>query len=154
VADIVGIISDTHGLIRDEALAALAGVSLIIHAGDVGVPEVLTALSAIAPVHAVRGNVDIAGPVGALPEALTVDAGGARIYVRHNLAELDFDPRSRGYHAIISGHSHRASHEIRQGVLYCNPGSAGPRRFHLPVTLARLTVDGSTLRPEIVTLLP
>lgn len=148
----LGVISDTHGLIRGEALAALAGVSRILHAGDVGTPEVLAALAAIAPVEAIRGNVDVAGAVAALPAVLTVEIEGVRIYLVHNLADLDFDPAARGYHAVVSGHSHKVRQEVRGGVLYCNPGSAGPRRFRLPVTLVRLTVDGLALRPDVVTL--
>jgi len=148
----LGVISDTHGLIRDEALAALAGVSRILHAGDIGRAAVLEALNAIAPVHAIRGNVDAAGAVADLPAELTVEVEHARIYLLHNVADLDFDPAARGYHAVISGHSHQARHETRGGVLYCNPGSAGPRRFRLPVTLAKIQVSGAELLPEIVTL--
>jgi len=148
----VGIISDTHGLVRDEALAALAGVSSILHAGDVGTSEVLRRLSEVAPVQAVRGNIDCEGEVGALPAALTVIAGEARIHVLHRLADLGFDPAARGIHAVISGHSHKASQSLRDGVLYLNPGSAGPRRFRLPVTLALLLIDRLSLSAEIVRL--
>ena len=102
--------------------------------------------------HAIRGNVDLAGAVADLPAVLTVEVEQARIYLVHNLADLEFDPATRGYHAVISGHSHRARHEVRGGVLYCNPGSAGPHRFRLPVTLARIRVSGHELEPEIVTL--
>jgi putative phosphoesterase len=146
----LGVISDTHGLLRGEAIAALAGVSSIIHAGDVGSPEVLRALEDIAPVAAVRGNVDRDAWAFKLPLTRTVTLEEARIFVLHDIALLDFDPAARGYAAVISGHSHRAREEVRGGVLYLNPGSAGPRRFRLPVTLARLHVEGALVRAEVV----
>jgi hypothetical protein len=149
---VAGVISDTHGLLRKEAVEALDGVDLIIHAGDVGSREILQALSRIAPVQAVRGNVDVGQWAKSLPETLSIDIDRARVFVIHNIADLDFGPRGRGYTAVISGHSHRASEQVRDGVLYLNPGSAGPRRFRLPVTLARLRVEGGVLRPEIVSL--
>jgi hypothetical protein len=152
MATLAGVISDTHGLLRKEALAALDGVDLIIHAGDVGSPEILEALSRIAPVHAVRGNVDVGSWAKSLPETLSIDIDQRRVFVIHSIADLDFDPRGRGYTAVISGHSHRASEQVRDGVLYLNPGSAGPQRFRLPVTIARLCVEGAVLRPEIVSL--
>jgi hypothetical protein len=145
-----GVISDTHGLMREEALRALAGVGLILHAGDVGAPEVLEALRRIAPVRAVRGNIDRDGWAARLPERRVVRVERARIYMLHDLAELDFDPAARGYAAIVTGHSHRARQELRDGVLYLNPGSAGPRRFRLPVTVARVTVNGAELEAELV----
>ncbi len=147
----LGVISDTHGLLRDEAVRALAGVSRIIHAGDVGAPEVLEALARIAPVEAVRGNVDVEAWARALPEAVTIEVDGARIYVVHNVADVAFDPAERGYAAVISGHSHKARNEVRGRVLYLNPGSAGPRRFRLPVTVARMTVESGRVSAEVVT---
>ena len=152
MAGTVGVISDTHGLLREEAVEALAGVSLIVHAGDVGSPEVLRALGEIAGVEAVRGNVDSDAWARKLPLTLTVTVGQARIFVLHDIAQLDFDPAARGYAAVISGHSHKAREEVRGGVLYLNPGSAGPRRFRLPVTLARVEVEGAVLRSELVVL--
>lgn len=149
MATVAGIISDTHGLMRPEALRTLAGVDLIIHAGDVGGPEILAALGEVAEVFAIRGNVDTADWARALPETRTVDVEGRRIHVIHNLADLD------GTHecaAVISGHSHKAKQEIREGVFYLNPGSAGPRRFRLPVTVAKLFIDGAKLRGEILDL--
>ena len=137
---------------RPSALLALAGAALIIHAGDIGAPGILDSLAGIAPLHAIRGNVDRQGWARALPATRTVEVEGARIFVVHNLADLAFDPSARNYHAVISGHSHRARHEVRGGVLYLNPGSAGPRRFRLPVTVARIEVEGASLRPKILTL--
>src|SRR5690348_17262624 len=127
----VGLISDTHGLIRPEALEALRGSRLIIHAGDVGNEEVIVALRAIAPVVAVRGNIDKSGWPATLPTTEVVGVGGLSIYVLHDLNELDLDPAAAGFRAVISGHSHKPSSEERNGVLYLNPGSAGPRRFNL-----------------------
>ena len=148
----VGVISDTHGLLREEAREALAGVALIVHAGDVGSPEVLRALGEIAPVAAVRGNVDRDAWARKLPLTRTVTVERARIFVLHEIAQLNFDPAARGYAVVISGHSHKAREEVRNGVLYLNPGSAGPRRFRLPVTLARLEVEGGMVRSELVVL--
>src|SRR5262249_44780391 len=137
---IAGLISDTHGLLRPEALGRLAGSDLIIHAGDVGDAAILGALEALAPVTAVRGNIDKGAWASNLPPAASVQAGPARIYVLHNLAELDFDPVAAGFHIVISGHSHKPVRTERGGVLYVNPGSAGPRRFRLPITVARLNL--------------
>ncbi len=148
----VGVISDTHGLLRAEALAALAGVAIIVHAGDVGSPAVLRGLEKIAPVEAVRGNVDLEGWARKLPLTRTVTVEQARMFVLHDIAQLDFDPAGRGYAVVISGHSHKAREEVRGGVLYLNPGSAGPRRFRLPVTLVRLVVEGAVVRAELVVL--
>jgi putative phosphoesterase len=148
----VGVISDTHGLLRPEALAALAGVERIVHAGDIGAPEVLTALGQIAPVTAVRGNNDRDRWAAAIPETDVLEIGDISLYVLHDLHELDLDPRAAGFAAVIAGHSHQPRIEERDGVLYLNPGSAGPRRFKLPISLARLTVAGSRLRAELVTL--
>jgi uncharacterized protein len=138
---------------RPEALAALQGVSQIIHAGDVGAPEVLQALSAIAPVSAIRGNVDHGIWVPALPATRVVEVDGWLLYVLPDLGTLDLDPAAAGFAAVISGHSHQPRIERRQGVLYVNPGSAGPRRFKLPVSLARLRVQAGALEAELVDIL-
>jgi uncharacterized protein len=148
---LVGIISDTHGLMRPEAIAALQG-SVIIHAGDVGKPEVVDKLNAIAPTHAVRGNVDTQGWVRTLPDTKVVEAGGLRFFVLHVRAELAVDPVIAGYAAVIFGHSHSPSIETRSGVLWLNPGSAGPRRFRLPITVARMRISGRKIEPVIVEL--
>ena len=150
----MGVISDTHGLLRDEAVAALQGSELIIHAGDIGTPEVLERLRAIAPVHAVRGNNDRAEWARGLPLTEVVDLAGVHVYLLHDIGDLDIDPAAAGMAAVITGHSHKPLAEVRDGVLFLNPGSAGPRRFKLPVTVARLTVEGSQLTSEIVRLLP
>ncbi len=149
---VVGVISDTHGLIRPEALAALAGVERILHAGDVGAPEVLDALAGIAPVVAVRGNNDTGPWAKRLRAVETVDAFGARIHVLHDVKELGLDPAAAGLSAVIAGHSHRPGIEERGGVLFMNPGSAGPRRFKLPITVGRLHVARGRVRGEIVPL--
>jgi putative phosphoesterase len=146
----IGVISDTHGLLRPEALQALVGSSLIIHAGDVGDLGILDALRKIAPVVAVRGNIDKGD---ALPEFLRVEHGGASIYVLHDVNQLDLDPAAAGLQVVISGHSHKPSIRKNGGVLYLNPGSAGPRRFTLPVTVARLHVAGKRVEAECVDLL-
>jgi putative phosphoesterase len=150
---VIGVISDTHGLLRPEALAALRGVDRIIHAGDIGAPEVLSALAALAPVTAVRGNNDRGPWAAAIPATEVVDAGGLSIYVIHDASEIDLDPHAAGFRVVVAGHSHRPAQTERDGVLWFNPGSAGPRRFSLPVALGRLTVEGSVARGEIVTLL-
>ena len=149
---LVGVISDTHGLMRPQALDALAGSDLIIHAGDVGRPEVLDALRVLAPVHAVRGNVDKGSWAARLPMTELVEAGRHLLYVLHIIEELDLDPPTAGFSAVIFGHSHKPSIETRDGVLWLNPGSAGPRRFDLPVSVARVRVTASGLVPELVTL--
>jgi putative phosphoesterase len=148
----VGVISDTHGLLRPEAVAELAGCDLIVHAGDVGRPEVLDELRALAPTHAVRGNVDRGAWAESLPATAVVEAGGHRLYVLHVLDDLDLDPGAAGFSAVISGHTHQPVAGTRRGVLYLDPGSAGPRRFRLPVTVARLRVTGAGLEPETVEL--
>ena len=148
----VGVISDTHGLVRPAALEALRGSDLIVHAGDVGKPEVLDALRAIAPTFAVRGNNDSAPWARSLPQTEVVEAGPHCLYVLHELPGLDLDPAAAGFSAVISGHSHRPSAELRAGVLYLNPGSAGPRRFTLPVALARIRIAGPDLSHEIIEL--
>ena len=149
----LGIISDTHGLLRPEAARAMSGVDLIVHAGDVGKPEVLTQLKEIAPVFAVRGNVDTEAWAAELPATAIVDAGSASLYVLHNLRELDMRPDAAGFDAVISGHTHQAEQWEREGVLYLNPGSAGPRRFNLPITLALVVVGRAPWKVEIVELL-
>jgi len=148
----IGLISDTHGLMRSEALAALRGADLIIHAGDIGKPDIIGRLMTIAPVIAVRGNVDFGRWANALPVTETVSFGGHAIYVIHILGELDLDPAAAGVSVVISGHSHQPDIQEKGGVLYVNPGSAGPRRFRLPVTVGRLRVADGKLTPEIVTL--
>ena len=148
----IGVISDTHGLLRPEAVAELRGSDLIVHAGDVGRPEVLAALRAVAPTFAVRGNIDRGAWAESLPATAVVDAGPHQLYVLHILEELDLVPEAAGFSAVISGHSHRPHAETRRGVLYLNPGSAGPRRFRLPVAVARLRVTGHGLEHEIVEL--
>ena len=134
----VGLISDTHGLLRDTAIEALRGAELLIHAGDVGKPEVLTALRELAPVIVVKGNIDRQSWSSELPATATVRAGTATIYVLHDIKELDLDPLAAGFQIVVSGHTHKPSRVERSGVLYINPGSAGPRRFQLPTTVARL----------------
>jgi putative phosphoesterase len=148
----VGVISDTHGLIRPEALAALRGCEMILHAGDVGTPEVLEALRSLAPLVAVRGNNDHGPWASTLPEWETVEVGGCLLYLLHDVAHLDLDPRAAGLRAVISGHSHRPAIESRDGVLFLNPGSAGPRRFTLPIALARLEIARGRLEARIVDL--
>ena len=123
---------------RDEAVAALRGSELIIHAGDVGKPEILAALRQLAPVIAVRGNIDKGSWAAELPATAIAEAGPARIYVLHDIHELDLDPKAAGFQIVVSGHSHKPSREERSGILYINPGSAGPKRFHLPITIASL----------------
>ena len=149
---LLGVISDTHGLLRREALDVLRGSELIIHAGDVGNSEILERLREIAPVVAVRGNVDTAPWAEALPETQVVRVVGRSICVLHDRSQLVADPVAAGYAAIVFGHSHKALVETRDGVLYLNPGSAGPRRFWLPITVARLRVSTELLEPEIVQL--
>lgn len=150
---LIGLISDTHGLLRPEALRALEGVDLIIHAGDVGDPKILEALKAIAPVFAVRGNVDTEPWAKALPETEVVETGRATIYTLHDVHALDLDPAAAGFHIVVSGHSHQPGHSERDGVLFINPGSAGPRRFDLPVTVARLRLDAKPWEIEFTDLL-
>lgn len=138
---LVGLISDTHGLLRPEAVAALAGVDMIIHAGDVGSDAILPALRRIAPTHAVRGNIDAGAWADELPETLDVAVGAHRLHVVHRLQDLAVDPERAGLAAVICGHSHKPAIDWRGGVLVFNPGSAGPRRFTLPVTVGRIIID-------------
>jgi putative phosphoesterase len=150
----VGVISDTHGLLRPEAVAALAGSDLIVHAGDVGKREVVQALRELAPrVVVVRGNVDLRWGDD-LEDVADLTIAGVRLHVLHDLKQLVIDPRAAGIDVVISGHSHRPAIERKSGVLYVNPGSAGPRRFRLPVTLARLEVSSERVDAQIVPLLP
>jgi putative phosphoesterase len=151
-AHVLGVISDTHGLVRSEAIDALDGVNMILHAGDIGTPEVLEALHAIAPVVAVRGNNDKGEWAHRLPETEVVELGNVVLYMLHDLKALDLDPAAAGFHAVISGHSHRPAMAKRQGVLFLNPGSAGPRRFKLPVSVARLTIRGDTVDARLIEL--
>jgi uncharacterized protein len=148
----VGIISDTHGLLRPEAIDALEGSHLIIHAGDVGDPAILDRLRGIAPVFAVRGNIDKGDWAARLPMTELVEAGGPLFYVLHDIAELDVDPAVAGFAAVVFGHSHQPLIETRDGVLFLNPGSAGPRRFKLPIAVARVRISEQRLAPEIVEL--
>lgn len=148
----LGLIADTHGLVRPEALAALAGAERIIHAGDIGRPEVLHALEAVAPVIAIRGNNDTGAWAAAIPETVVVDVDDLRFYVLHDVKALDFDPATAGFSAIMCGHSHQPRIEQRAGVWFVNPGSAGPRRCKLPVAVARLYIHEGVLTPELVTL--
>jgi len=148
----LGVISDTHRLIRPDALVALEGSDLIIHAGDVGTPEVFAALERIAPVHAIRGNIDTAAWAQHLPEQREVQVENVRIWVLHDLHQLALDAAAEGYRAVISGHSHQPKIEESGGVLYLNPGSAGPRRFKLPVTVARCEVRHGAIWAKLVEL--
>ncbi len=148
----IGVISDTHGLLRPEALFALAGSDHIIHAGDIGEPAILDKLTDIAPLTAVRGNVDHGAWAKKIPEINVLEVGGVSIYIIHNLQELDLNPEASGFAALVYGHSHVAKREIKNGVLYFNPGSAGPKRFVLPVTLGKLLIRNQELEPEIIEL--
>ena len=148
----VGVISDTHGLLRPGAIEALKGSDVVVHAGDVGGMDILGQLRAIAPTFAVRGNVDTGTWAKSLPMTEVVEVGQLQLYVLHDLATLDLDPRAAGFAAVISGHSHRPSAEMRHGVLYLNPGSVGPRRFTLPIAMARLRVAGDRLSHEMIAL--
>ena len=150
----IGILSDTHGLLRPEALQALEGVDHILHAGDIGNPEILTTLAGIAPITAIRGNIDTAGPCAALPATEAVELAGHLFYLVHSVNWLDLNPRAAGLAAVVSGHSHQPSIRTENDILYLNPGSAGSRRFRLPVTLIRLTIEGPTLTPNLIQLLP
>ena len=149
---IIGVISDTHGLMRPEALEALQGSDVILHAGDIGKSHIIDILATIAPCHAIRGNVDTADWCRQYPATDTVEIGHFLFYLIHDLQELDLMPAPAGIHAVISGHTHRPSIEHQQGVLFFNPGSAGPRRLRLPCTLAKIHVENDTLRPEIIKL--
>lgn len=149
---IVGVISDTHGLLRPQALAALEGADLIVHAGDIGPPDILARLRMIAPTIAVRGNVDTSPWGRSLPASEVVEAAGRLLYVVHDRADLDINPRAGGFAAVIFGHSHRPEAVEHDGVLFLNPGSAGPRRFSLPISLAILEVTAGALTWRFVEL--
>ena len=148
----IGILSDTHGLLRPEVLPALAGVDHILHAGDIGDPTILSTLQRIAPVTAIRGNIDRTGPCAALPATEAIELAGTLIYMLHSIDDLDLNPATAGISVVIYGHSHQPSITHRDTVLYLNPGSAGPRRFHLPITLALLRIDNTHPAAEIITL--
>jgi putative phosphoesterase len=150
----VGLISDTHGLLRPEAVAFLRGADMIIHCGDICDRGVIEELSRIAPVSAVRGNNDTGAWADALPESEVVRLGEIFAYVIHDLAELDIDPAAAGVALVLSGHSHQPRIDCREGITYVNPGSAGPRRFSLPISAAELLIEGSSVTPRIVELAP
>ena len=149
---IVGVISDTHGKLRQEAVEALRGVDRILHAGDVGAPHILEALARIAPVTAIRGNVDIQPWAQSLPETELMEIAGMSIYMLHDLSKLDLKPKAAGIAAVIYGHSHQPKMEEKNGVLYFNPGSAGPRRFTLPISVGKLVIDSGKISGEILEL--
>ena len=148
----VGVLSDTHGLLRPEAIAALRNVDHLIHAGDVGDPGILGQLRALAPVTAIRGNIDRSGPCAALPATEAVELNGHLLYILHALPDLDLNPRVSGIAAVISGHSHKPAIDWKDGVLFLNPGSAGPRRFSLPLTVAILELKSGLIAAEIIPL--
>jgi len=149
---VLGLVSDTHGLLREEALRALRGSDLILHAGDVGAPEILETLKTVAPVIAVRGNVDTDKWGQTLPLTEVIQLGSVMIYMLHILQDLDINPAAAGFHVVVSGHSHKPGQTEKDGVLYINPGSAGPRRFYLPVTVARLDLDVRPWKVEFIDL--
>ncbi len=148
----MGVISDTHGLLRPEAVAALRGADLILHAGDIGEGDILGELSRVAPVKTVRGNMDREGRPASLPETAVVEAGSHSLYLIHDLGLLDVDPSAAGFRCVISGHSHRPLILEKSGVTYLNPGSAGPRRSDLPSTVARIDIDGTAFSSRIIEL--
>ena len=147
---IIGVISDTHGLLRPEAVAALQGSEHIIHAGDIGAPEIIPLLHKIAPVTAIRGNVDHEPWAKQFPETEVVELAGLHFYIIHDVNALDLNPRAAGFAAVISGHSHHPKQEMKEGSLYFNPGSAGPRRFRLPVTIGKLDITGGKIAASII----
>lgn len=147
---VIGVISDTHGLLREAAFRALEGSELIIHAGDVGSPEIITRLETLCPVTAVRGNIDKGSWADLLSPTALVEALSKTIYVIHDVNDLDLNPAAANIHVVISGHSHRPSNRENAGVLYLNPGAAGPRRFRLPVTVARLHLQASPIQVEFI----
>jgi uncharacterized protein len=150
---LIGVISDTHGWLRPEALHALEGAEHIIHAGDIGDPVILEKLASIAPVTAVRGNVDRGAWARKIPPTNVLEVGGVSLYVLHDLSQLELKPEAAGFTAVVCGHSHKPKQEMRNGVLYFNPGSAGPRRFRLPVTIGRIFVSHNLMHGEILNLL-
>jgi len=147
---LIGLISDTHGLLRPSALRAMQGAELIIHAGDVGNPAILDALRKIAPIVVVRGNVDTEQWAEALPITAVAEAGATQIYVLHDVKQLDLNPKTAGFSVVVSGHSHQPGQTERDGVIYINPGSAGPRRFQLPITVARLDLKQRPWKAEFI----
>jgi putative phosphoesterase len=150
----VGLISDTHGLLRPQAIAALRGSDFIVHAGDVGDPSVLAGLSRLAPVTAVRGNVDKGSWASSLRETAVLEVGRVLIFVLHNLDDLDLDPAAAEFRVVVSGHSHQPGSHEKDGVLFVNPGSVGPRRFRLPIVLGRLHIAGTGVTDELIELDP
>lgn len=148
----VGVISDTHGLLRPEALSALAGSELILHIGDIGREDILSSLTNIAPLHVVRGNTDRAPWCEAIPYTEVVEIEGHPLYLIHILQDLDLDPVAAGFKAVLSGHSHKPHMEWKNDILYLNPGSAGPRRFSLPITVAKLHITSTDIQAEIISL--
>jgi uncharacterized protein len=148
----IGLISDTHGLLRNRAKKALQGVDLIIHAGDIDTPDVLDKLEKIAPVKAVRGNMDVLHRVNSLPESDLIEVGGICIYAIHDIQKMDLEPAAAGISLVVFGHSHQPAIYNKDGVIYINPGSAGPKRFKLPISLGRMTLDNGRIIPEIITL--
>ena len=148
----LGVISDTHGLLRPEAVDALRGSDRILHAGDIGDPKILDALERIAPATAVRGNIDTAPWARALPQTEVVESGGISIYILHDLTQLDLKPEAAGFRVVVYGHSHQPKIEEKNSVLYFNSGSAGPRRFKLPVSVGRLTIEAGKVRADLVEL--
>lgn len=151
---IVGVISDTHGLLRPEAVRALRGSEHIIHAGDIGSPEIIPAMQQIAPVTAIRGNVDLDPWTRKFAETEVVELAGLSFYIIHDVNALDLNPRAAGFAAVISGHSHKPKQEMKDGVLYFNPGSAGPRRFRLPITIGRIEIVRGKIETAILPLIP
>lgn len=149
---IVGVISDTHGLLRPEAVELLRGSEHIIHAGDIGSPEIIPELKKIAPVTAIRGNVDTQAWARSFPETEVVELGGLHLYIIHDVSALDLKPKAAGFAAVISGHSHQPKQEKKDGVLYFNPGSAGARRFKLPISVGRIEIVSGSLSGEILTI--
>ncbi|SFC77755.1 hypothetical protein SAMN05216577_110130 [Pseudomonas citronellolis] len=148
----VGVIADTHNLLRSEALEALRGCQRLLHLGDIGKPAILDALRQLAPLDVVRGNNDTEAWAEAIPETLSLELGGLRLYLIHDLKQLAIDPRAEGFDVVLAGHSHKPQQEVRDGVLYLNPGSAGPRRFKLPISLAILSIAGGQASVEMITL--
>src|ERR1700690_4534425 len=149
---ILGVISDTHGLLRREAVEALRSADHILHAGDIGDPEILDTLAQIAPVTAVRGNIDTESWAQTVPQTEVVEIDGVSVYMLHDLGRLDLKPEAAGIHAVIYGHSHQPKMEMKKGVLYLNPGSAGPRRFQLPVSVGKLHIENGKINAELVEL--
>ena len=147
---LIGLISDTHGLLRPEVFTAFIGVDLILHAGDIGTPEILERLRSLAPVVAVRGNTDKGDWANAIPESEVTQVGSVCIYMLHDLNDVAVSPPAAGFQVVVSGHSHQPLIEQREGVLFVNPGSAGPRRFRLPVSVARLTIEGPATIAELI----